>query len=119
MTPEELRERTTSWAVDVITLCRVIRKTIEGQPVADQLGRSAAAVASTDRGASRARSRREFVAKLGLAVEEADESVGWIELAVRCGMIAATDANACLCEARQILAILVASRTTAKRNMPK
>ena len=116
MTPEELRTRLTAFAVDVIRLCKPLHLRAELRNIADQLSRSAASVSSNYRVACRARSRREFISKLGIALEEADETVGWLEVlhgvdaGLREGLVPF------LKEAREIVAILSASRATALRN---
>jgi len=71
-------------------------------------------VAANYRATSRARSRAEFVAKLGVVVEEADESLFWLELLVESGMIAKARLNDLLAEANELVAIFVASQKTAR-----
>ena len=80
MTSEELRQRSMRFAVRVIRFCRSLPDTWEARQLGGQLIRSATSVAMNYRGATRGRSRAEFIAKLGIVVEEADESVGWLEL---------------------------------------
>ena len=116
MTPEQLRQRLTTWAVQVVTLCRQLRERSEARHLADQLLASATSAAANYRAASRARSRREFISKLATAVEEADESVGWIQILTRTGLVGEPVARELLNEAEQLLAILAASRRTAERN---
>ena len=118
MTSETLRERTTAFAVDVVSFTRELRRTPGAQNIAEQLSDAATAVASNYRCASRARSRREFVSKLAIAVEEADETVGWLEIVARTRITDRPEANPLLREARELLAILAASRRTAERNDP-
>jgi four helix bundle protein len=119
VTPEELRERTTSFGVDVLGFCRELRQNPEARFIADQLSRSATGIASNYRCASRARSRREFISRIAVAVEEADESLGWLEIVVRARLASELRTADLLREAREILAILVASRSTAERNDPE
>ena len=71
-------------------------------------------MAANYRATSRARSRAEFVAKLGVVVEEADESLFWLELLVESGMIAKARLNDLLAEANELVAIFVASQKTAR-----
>ena len=118
MTPQELRERATNFAVDVVKFTCELRRRPEARHVADQLNASATAVAANYRSSSRARSRREFISKLAVAVEEADESVGWLEVVTRAGLEATDQSRDLLREARELLAILAASRRTAERNRP-
>jgi four helix bundle protein len=116
MTPEELKTRLRTWATEVVVFCGTVRARPEARHIADQLLASATSTSANYRSACRARSRREFIAKLGVAVEEADESVGWLEILTEARLSAGPDVKAMLCEGRQLLAILAASRQTAARN---
>jgi four helix bundle protein len=113
MTPEELKARLRTWAVDVVSLCRRLRTRPEARHMADQLLASATSTAANYRSACRGRTRREFIAKLGVAVEEADESVGWLEILRDSGVADRQQIGATLTEARELLAILAASVRTA------
>jgi four helix bundle protein len=79
MSPEELRNRTKNFAYRIIRLYRTLPKTAEAEVIGKQILRSATSVAANYRAATRARSRAEFIAKLGLVVEEADETLFWLE----------------------------------------
>jgi four helix bundle protein len=113
MNPEELKERLTAHAVDCVTFCVELRKKPEARQIADQLSASTTSTATNYRSACRARSHREFVSKIGTALEEADESVGWLEIIVRSGLADTDRAVALRREASEVLAILAASRRTA------
>lgn len=117
VTPEDLKTRLTVWAVSVVKLCRVLRASSDARHVADQLLASATSTAANYRAACRARSRREFVARLAVAVEEADESLGWIQILEESGLARRSDTHSIRQEAEQLLAILAASRRTAARNI--
>jgi four helix bundle protein len=119
MTPQELRERLTVFAVDCVELCGELGRHPQGRRLADQLFDSATSTAANYRAASRARSRREFLAKLGIALEEADETVGWLEIAVRSKIATKERMAALQREADEVLAILAASRRTADQNERK
>jgi len=80
-----------------------------------QLLRSGTSVAANYRAACRARSKAEFVAKIGWVLEEVDESVLWIEMLIDAGIIKKSRLNQLLNEARQLTAIFTASRQTAKQ----
>ena len=116
MTPEELKERITTWAVEIVRLCRDVRDRPGGRNLADQLSDAATSTAANYRAACRARSRREFLAKLSIALEEADEAVGWITLLARTGFVSESRVAAVLGEGQQLVAILAASRKTARTN---
>jgi len=81
-----------------------------------QVLRSGTSVAANYRAACRARSRAEFVAKLGVVVEEADETVFWIELLADADVMARAKLAALLQEANELLYIFSATRRTAKDN---
>jgi four helix bundle protein len=113
MTPEALKERLTTYAVDCVTFCVELRQRPEARQIADELSASATSTAANYRSACRARSRREFASRIGTALEEADESVGWLEIIVRSGLADAARAVALRREASEVVAILAASRRTA------
>jgi four helix bundle protein len=73
--------------------------------------------AANYRAACRARSRKEFIAKLGIAIEELDESCFWVEFATDSGLISLERASPLLSEFSELLAILNASRSTAVRRL--
>ncbi|MEP7325736.1 MAG: four helix bundle protein, partial [Gemmatimonadota bacterium] len=79
----EMKERTMSFAESVAYICRGIPLTFEGRHVSSQLFRAGTSVAANYRAARRARSRKEFISKIGLVIEEADESLFWLEFAMR------------------------------------
>ena len=76
----ELKNRTKSFALRVIRVIRAVPACPEGRIIGNQLLRCSTSVAANYRAVCRARSRAEFVAKLGLVIEEADESALWLEL---------------------------------------
>jgi four helix bundle protein len=77
---EALKKRAFNFALRVVYFCRALRKTWEGAEFADQIFRAGTRVGANYRAACRGRSHDDFVAKLGHVVEEADESVYWLEL---------------------------------------
>lgn len=117
MTPDELRTRLTAFAIAISRFCKPLFGRPETRNIADQLGRSATSVASNYRVACRARSRREFISKIGIALEEADEAVGWLEVLMGAEPSLAEPIAPLLKEAREIVAILSASRVTASRGL--
>ena len=116
MEPLELKERTMRFALSVASLCRSLTHEWQGRRVADQMFRSATSVAANYHAACRARSRREFVAKVGVVAEEADETIFWLHFAVRSGMLMEAPAKPLMREARELLAIFIASAKTAAAN---
>jgi four helix bundle protein len=109
----ELRERTVQFAEDVVAACRCIPMTFEGRHVANQLFRASTSVAANYRAAHRARSRKEFIAKIGLVIEEGDESRFWLNFAVRINLLSEASIGGVLNEADQLVAIFYATRRTA------
>src|SRR6266498_482634 len=88
MTKEELKERTMSFAVRVLKMVDAMPKTVSGRTVANQVARSGCSVASNYRAALRGKSRADFVNKITIVLEEADESAFWIELSKRAELLA-------------------------------
>ena len=95
VTARDLRQRAETFAVDVMKLCRELPSTPEARNIRDQLARSATGIAANYRATCRARSRAEFLAKLGMAVEEADESQMWLDMVLRLHWPAALRLNVC------------------------
>jgi four helix bundle protein len=87
----------------------------EGRTITRQLLRSATSVAANYRAVCRARSRADFISKLGIVLEEADESLFWLELLVDAGLLQSEEAKMPLCEANELVAIFVTSLRTAKQ----
>jgi len=114
--PEELRDRTKAFALRVIRLFRSLPYRTDTQVLGKQLLRCGTSVAANYRAACRARSKAEFVARIAIVAEEADESVLWLELLVESGIIKSEMTVALLKEAKELAAILTASRQTAKKS---
>jgi len=115
MTECELLDRTKQFALRVFKLVGALPRTIQGKAVAAQLIRSGTSVAANYRAACRARSRPEFIAKLGVVEEEADESASWLELIIETDWLAAAKVRPLLTEAGEIVAIMASSKKTTSR----
>jgi four helix bundle protein len=113
--PEELRDRTKAFALRIIRLYRSLPFRTDTQVLGKQLLRCGTSVAANYRAVCRARSKAEFIARIGIAAEEADEAVLWIELLTESGIVQPEMTEDLLREARELAAILTASRQTAKR----
>jgi four helix bundle protein len=111
----ELRNRTKAFSLRIVRLCDSLPSRRSSNVIATQLLRSGMSVAANYRAAGRARSKAEFIAKLGIVVEEADESVFWLELLVDAEIVSAKRLEPLLTEANELLAIFSASRTTSRR----
>jgi four helix bundle protein len=121
MTPQQqLRDRTKKFAVDIIRLCRSLPDEWEVRELGRQLLRSGTSVAANYRACSRARSDKEFCSKMGVVVEEADESQLWIELLPEVHpRIDAAVHKELLRESGELTAIFTASHHTATANLEK
>ena len=117
MTADELKLRTKQFALRIIRLVAGLPKTIEGRAIASQLVRSGTSVAANYRAACRARSRSEFVAKVGVVLEEADETQLWLELIIESKLLPVRRVEPSLEEASELVAIFVASRKSASSNL--
>ncbi len=114
MNAEELKARTRAFAVRVLKFADAVPSTPSGRAVVNQIVRSGTSVAANYRAACRARSRKEFISKLGIVEEEADETAFWIELAIEAGLISAAKSRDLLQEASELTAIMVASIRSAR-----
>ncbi len=111
---EALQERTAAFAVAIIRLCETIRDSMATRTIKSQLIDAATSVAANYRAACRARSRAEFIAKIGLVREEADEAHGWLCMLVNIGAVKESAAPH-IKEANELTAIFSASYLTARR----
>jgi four helix bundle protein len=113
MTPQELRDRTRKYALDVARLAEPLFGYISTRAAAEQLSRAAASAAANYRAACVARSHDEFRAKVGLALEECDESVYWLEFVAGNGRLSKERLHELTTEGRELTRILAASKRTS------
>jgi four helix bundle protein len=109
---EALRKRTKKFVVDNILFFRTLPKTEEAKIIGRQLLRSSSSVGANYRAACRARSKAEFHSKLSIVVEEADETLFWLEILAEAKIMGESDIFHLTDEANQILKIVSASRKT-------
>ena len=114
MTPEEMKQRTKAFGVRVIRLAESLRRRPGADTIARQLLRAGTSVGANYRAACRARSTADFIAKLKIVEEEADESMYWLEIMTESGLIEQRHVSALHREAEEILSIVVASITTSR-----
>jgi four helix bundle protein len=114
----ELRARTKQFALRILRLYRALPAKEEARILGRQVLRSGTSVGANYRAACRARSRAEFIAKLGIVLEEADETVFWLELLLEGGIVKHEKLDALLKEAEELTAIFVTSLCTAKGLRP-
>jgi four helix bundle protein len=110
---EPLKQRTKQFALDVIALVRTLPDNETTNVVSRQMLRAATGLGANYRAACRARSRADFVSKIGIVLEEADESSFWLELIVQGQLSSNKVVYELLEEANQLSAIFAASRITA------
>jgi four helix bundle protein len=114
-----LKARSKRFAIGVIVLCRQFPHSVDAMVVAKQLIKSATSVAANYRAACRTRSPADFVSKISVVAEEADESEFWLELTLEAQIIQSERIRSLLRESGELTAIFTASRETAKRNLKK
>jgi four helix bundle protein len=119
MTPQELRKRTYQFALDSLRLFKQLPKVDEARIIGKQLLRSSTGAAANYRASCRARSPKEFAAKIGVVLEESDESVMWLRLIIDGEIQSGKTLQQLLTEARELTAIFAASYRTAKRRLRK
>ena len=120
MTQTELKKRTKQLALRVIRLVESLPKTKTSNVIGNQLLRSGTSVGANYRAACRAKSSADFINKLAIVEEEADESTYWIELLVESNQIKLNLVESLLVEFDEILAIIVSAIGTSKaRRNPK
>ena len=112
----DLKIRTKAFAQRIFKLVDALPPTLQGRTVAKQIIRSGTSVAANYRSACRARSRAEFIAKIGVVEEEADETLFWLELIVDTNLLGAERIQPLLQEADELVAIMAASRKSAVAN---
>jgi four helix bundle protein len=112
---QELKNRTRQFAIRIVKLFRMLPRTEEARIIGKQMLRSGTSVAANYRAVCRARSKAEFIAKIGIVVEEADETVLWLELLVDTDIVQQKRMTSLLTEANELLAIFAASRYTAEK----
>ena len=110
----ELKDRTKRFALRVIRMSETMPNTRAANVIANQILRSSTSMAANYRAVGRARSKAEFISKLGIVVEEADETLFWLELLADTGIVKPTKLRELLDESAQLVSIFSASRSTAR-----
>ena len=117
MTADELKKRTKQFGLRVLKLVGALPNTIQGRAIGNQLVRSGTSVGANYRAACRGRSKAEFVAKLGIAEEEADESGYWMEMIIEGELLKPKQVRPLLSEANELTKIFAQSRISASRSL--
>ncbi len=119
MNSEELKERTKQFALRVMHLVDALPKSVKGRAIASRLVRSGTSVAANYRAACRGRSRAEFIARIGVVEEEADETALWLELIIADELLSENKVRSLLDEANELVAIMAATHISAQKNAVK
>jgi four helix bundle protein len=119
MTERELKIRTRKFAVDVFNFIDKLPQKRSAGIIGNQLGRSASSIAANYRAACRGRSIAEFISKLGVVEEEADETTFWLDIILDTQNGKKEELGPLLDEARELTAIFTAANKTAKKNKVK
>ncbi|HNW98169.1 MAG TPA: four helix bundle protein [Bacteroidales bacterium] len=114
MTPDELKDRTKKFALSILELVKKLPNNRTGWIITDQLSRAATSVGANYRASCRARSKADFISKITLVEEEADESCFWLEIIIEGKLIPEKEVLYLLSEARELTAIFTAVGHTSK-----
>lgn len=117
MDAEELKHRTKEFGLGCIRIANALPRSTTAEVLGRQLIRSATSVGANYRAACRAQSRRHFISKLAIVIEEADESVFWLEMMAEANLLPGEAMSDLKKEGEELTAILTASSITAKRNL--
>ena len=115
VSPDAMRDRTKAFGLRIVKMYRALPRTPDAQVIGKQVLRSGTSIGANYRAACSGRSRQEFVAKLGIVVEEADETIYWLEMLVDAGIVKARRMKDLLAEAHELTAIFTAAKNTSRR----
>lgn len=115
---DELKLRTKKFALRILKLFQGLPRTEEARTIGKQVLRSGTSVAANYRAVCRSRSKAEFIARLGVVVEEIDETVLWLELLIDSGIVPERRLKDLIREANELFAIFVSSQMTVKGLKP-
>lgn len=114
-----MKKRTQAFALNIIDLVDSLPKSKAADVIGRQLLRCGTSVGANYRAACRAKSRADFISKMGIVEEEADESIYWLDLLTNANIISIEKIDALRKEADQLVAITVSSINTARKNLKK
>lgn len=116
MKKNDLKDRTKAFALRILKLADVLPNSVSGRTLANQIARSGTSVAANYRAACRAKSKADFISKMGTVEEEADETLFWLEMIEESGLVPPDRLSDLKKEADELTAIAVSSINTARRN---
>ena len=116
MNADEMKKRTRAFALRIVHLVEALPQSRIAEVIGKQLLRCGTSVGANYRASCRAKSQADFIAKMGIVEEEADETIYWIELLIETGLVEKHLVANLLDEANQIISIIVSSIKTAREN---
>ncbi|WP_286132463.1 four helix bundle protein [Leptolyngbya sp. O-77] len=116
---EDLRQRTKAFALRIIKVYNALPKTTEAQVLGKQLLRSGTSVGAHYREAVRSRSKTEYISKIGIGLQELEESIYWLELLTDAGLVTPQKIGSLMNETNELIAIFVALSNRARRTREK
>lgn len=119
MTHQELRNRTKHFAIRVVRLVNTLSKSYDGRIIGAQILRSGTSVAANYRAVCRARTKKEFISKVRIVLEEVDETQFWLEILHECGYVRTEKIIDLLKESSELVAIFTKTLATARQNSEK
>jgi four helix bundle protein len=114
MTTNELKDRTKKFALSIINLTEKIPNTTQGRVICNQIIRSGTSVGANYRAAIRSRSKAEFISKLNIVQEEADETLYWLELLMDAKLLDEKVLNEIMKETNELVSIFTSSLKTLR-----
>ena len=114
MNEAQMKKRTKDFAKEIIRLCRQLPRNREGRLIGDQIFRSGTSIASNYRASCRARSTAEFISRLSVVEEEADETLFWLEIIDDMDIYEKVTIDLLKKECNEVISIIVASIKTAR-----
>lgn len=119
MDPDSMKKRTKAFSLRVLKLVEALPPSRTANVIGNQLLKSGTSVGANYRAACRGRSKRDFISKVGIALEEADETLYWMELLLEAELFSGDRLSPLMQEANEFIAILTASIKTARRSIDK
>jgi four helix bundle protein len=114
MDANQLKNRTKNYSITILDLVEKLPNTISGRAVSNQIVRSGTSVGANYRAVCRARSDREFIAKMSIVIEESDETLFWLEIILEKQWINKSEIDIIWKEGNELTAIFVSSMKTIK-----
>ena len=114
---DQIANRSRKISIEVYKLCKQLEKGLDQNVLGYQLLRSASSFAANYRAACRARSKKEFIAKLSICIEESDETLFWLDFLVDAGVVEIEKIDWLRRETDEMLAIFTSSKKTALKNL--